>query len=529
MDTAEEGAEQPTAATDGAAQVLGGRYLLEECIANGGMAAVWRAHDELLARTVAVKVLHDHLAADDAFRERFRREAIAAAKLTHPNVVSLYDTGQSEGTVFLVMEFVDGVTLRRVIADLGMLDPEQAATVGEKIARALAYAHDRGLVHRDVKPANILLSDDGTVKVADFGIAKVAEAAEDLTRTGTVLGTAAYVAPEQVLGQEVDGRTDQYALGCVLYETLTGRQPFKGENAVATAAQRLESDPLPLRSLRPDIPRELDDIVRRAMSRAPQDRFPSATQLADALSPFAAPDHTRAIPGLVRTPGGTGPGGTHGGAAGARGPAADESFLRSEGRWLAPVLALLLLAGALVGVGLATGVLESGDGFPIQFARDGVERGGGAQLVPAVAISAFDPPPGDGVENDADLTHLLDGNPQTHWRTELYDNAALGNLKDGVGFWVDLGSAHEIDAVALRTSTPGVRYEVRLADAPAPSVDAWTLAGTVESAGPEVTEVALAEQVEGRYLLIWITGQLQPRNGRYTAEFSALAIRGRAL
>ncbi|HWB71740.1 MAG TPA: protein kinase, partial [Egibacteraceae bacterium] len=270
--------------------LLAGRYRLEERIASGGMAAVWRARDEVLARTVAVKILHDHLAADDAFRERFRREAIAAAKLTHANVVGLYDTGRDGHWVYLVMEFVDGVTLKDVISDVGWLEPGQAAAIGEKVARALAYAHDRGLVHRDVKPANILVAGDGTVKVADFGIAKAEEGEGDLTRTGMVLGTAAYVSPEQVLTQPVDGRADQYALACCLYEALTGQQPFRGESALATAALRLERDPPPPRSLRVDIPRELDAVVRQAMARSPDQRFESADTLADALAAFADAD-----------------------------------------------------------------------------------------------------------------------------------------------------------------------------------------------------------------------------------------------
>ncbi|HVM21399.1 MAG TPA: protein kinase, partial [Egibacteraceae bacterium] len=281
------------------AVVLGGRYELSERIASGGMASVWRAHDEVLARTVAVKLLHDHLAADEDFRERFRREAIAAAKLTHPNVVSLYDTGSDGDRVYLVMEFVDGATLREVINDLKRLECGQAAAIGERVARALDYAHDRGLVHRDIKPANILIGDDGAVKVADFGIAKADEHDGDLTKTGMVLGTAAYVAPEQITGQgPIDGRADQYALGCMLYEALTGRQPFKGDTAVATAAQRLESSPAPLRSFRPDIPRGLDAIVMRAMARDPEDRFVSAGAMADALAAFADPDdaHTAALP-----------------------------------------------------------------------------------------------------------------------------------------------------------------------------------------------------------------------------------------
>ncbi|MDP8970902.1 MAG: protein kinase, partial [Actinomycetota bacterium] len=350
------GSTLPAALATPRPRSLRGRYRLEVRIASGGMASVWRARDEVLARTVAVKVLHDHLAADAGFRERFRREAIAAAKLTHPNVVGLYDTGSDGQRVFLVMEFVDGVTLGDVISDLGRLEPGRAAAIGEKVARALAYAHERGLVHRDIKPANILVADDGTAKVADFGIAKADESDADLTRTGTVVGTAAYLAPEQVLAQPVDGRADQYALGCCLYEALTGQQPFTGDSAFATAAQRLKRDPLPPRSLRADLPPGLAAIVVRAMARQPDDRFPSAAVLADALMGYAGVEaaDTAALAAGTATAwlaltqrAGDQPVGAPALEPALPEPApaiptaarADESFLRSEGRWLGPVLA----------------------------------------------------------------------------------------------------------------------------------------------------------------------------------------------
>ena len=528
--------------------MLGERYLLEEPIATGGMATVWRAHDELLARTVAVKILHDHLAADDAFRERFRREAIAAAKLTHPNVVGLFDTGSDDNRVYLVMEYVDGPTLRDVLNDLRTLEPGEAAAIGEKIARALGYAHERGLVHRDVKPANVLIGEDGSVKIADFGIAKAEEVGDDLTTPGMVLGTAAYVAPEQVRGEAVDGQADQYALGCLLYEMLTGRQPFRGDSAVATAGLRLESDPLPLRSLRAGIPRGLDEVVLRAMAREPADRHPSLAHLADALAPYASTDPTAMLiplasaetrrvawqppPGANDAPTFTGQATPpHGGtdslpvsALPFAGSPADETFLRSEGRWIAPILGLLMLAGLLVGVGLATGVLEPSSGFPIRIARDSGTRQP-SELIAPVAIEAFDPPPGDGSENDESLRAILDGDAATSWRTDLYRNSPqFGNLKDGVGFWVDLGASRTLHSVALDSTTPGISYEVRVADGPAPSVEGWRLAGTV-AASQGLDEVVFAEPLTTRYVLVWITGNLQPQRGRYAGGFSAMAVR----
>ena len=527
-------AEDATAAmpqTTGAT-VLGGRYLLEERIAAGGMAAVWRAHDEVLARTVAVKVLHGHLAADEAFRERFRREAIAAAKLTHPAVVSVYDTGADGDAVYLVMEYVDGVTLKDVIAESGALTPGEAATIGEKVARGLAYAHDRGLVHRDVKPANILIGHDGSVKVADFGIAKAEETGDDLTNTGMVLGTAAYVAPEQITAQVIDGRADQYALGCVLYEALAGRQPFKGDNAVTTAAQRLDHAPLPLRQVRADVPKELSAVLDRALARDPADRYPDTRALADALAPHADADADRtaalvvpvALAEAVADEEAAGPQPT------------ETSFLRSEGRWLAPVLALLVLAGTLVGVGLATGVLESTGGIPFTFAR-GSDAPATAAPTPTAEAAAlqitdaedFDPL-GDGRENPEDLNALLDGDPATAWQTEGYDTPALGGLKPGVGFVLDLGAEARLDAVTLTTTTPGIAYELRTpADGASPeggsgALDDWQVVATVEDAAGVATSDLGG--VEAEAVLVWITGDLQPTGPRHRAGFSAVTVEG---
>jgi tRNA A-37 threonylcarbamoyl transferase component Bud32 len=531
------------AAAPAGPRVLSGRYLLEERVASGGMASVWRGHDEVLARTVAVKVLHDHLAADEAFRERFRREAISAAKLTHPNVVSLYDTGADGDNVFLVMEFIDGSTLKDVIVAQGQLDIDQAAAVGEQVARALDYAHSRGLVHRDVKPANILIGSDGAVKVADFGIAK-ADQVDDLTKTGMVLGTAAYVAPEQIRGEAVDGKADQYGLAIVIYECVTGQQPFRAETPVATAAQRLERDPLPVRSLRANAPRGLDAVLMRALARDPRDRYPSAGAFADALAEFAGGD-TGETAALVAADGaGTGYGSGYAGASAAGtgprttttvGRAHGESFLRSEGRFLAPVLALVLLAAALIGVGLWTGVLETGsDGlFPRIAGQEGGERAD-VEAAEAIAFAAtptvFDPF-GSGSERDQDLPFLVDGDEETFWRTECYNSRAFGNLKEGAGFYVDLGAPHVIDTLALRTPTPGVTVEMRVADQPPGALEGWEVVARVDAAAGELVNLRPDADVTARYVLVWVTGDLPQGGdgicqGRFAAAFSQIAVTG---
>ena len=515
--------------------VLGGRYELTDRIASGGMASVWRAHDDVLARTVAVKLLHDHLAADEAFRERFRREAIAAAKLTHPNVVSLYDTGTDGDRVYLVMEFVDGATLREVIGDLGTLAPGQAAAIGERIARALDYAHERGLVHRDVKPANILIGDDGCVKVADFGIAKAEEHDGDLTKTGMVLGTAAYVAPEQITGDHpVDGRADQYALGCMLYEALTGRQPFKGDSAVATAAQRLEGDAPDLASLRPDVPRGLDAVVRRAMARDPADRFVSTGALADALAAFADPDtnSTAALP-LATQHRAAPPRRAHTPPTGFAPPPAprSDSFARSEGRWLLAVLLVLGVAAALIGIAMASGMLDRSQlpGVAEEQSAPPTERGEPQRRrIPVDEAVAFDPAGGDG-ENDEQLPLLFDDDPDTAWRTDTYYNDPdFGGLgKEGVGFYVDLPGEETVSAVDLDIATPGINLEIYVADEPGETVDEWEQVGQARDASGE-QRIVFDEPAEAHYLLVWVTAPLPSDGDGYRAGIGEMTVWGTA-
>nr|MDQ6928836.1 protein kinase [Actinomycetota bacterium] len=276
-------------------RVLVGRYRMIRPIASGAMAEVWEAQDQTLGRAVAVKVLHSHLAQDESFLERFRREAIAAARLAHPNVVATYDTGTDGDVAFIVMELVLGRTLRQVLSDEGPMNPRRVVQIGAQVADALDYAHRSGVIHRDVKPANILLCDDGRAKVADFGIAKAAiEAIEDatgaganshtdLTQSGAIVGTAKYLSPEQVNGQAVDGRSDVYALGVVLYEMVCGRAPYSGDTDVAVAMQHLSASPLPPRQVRAGIPRSLEAVVLRAMAKRPDDRYATAGQLQTAL------------------------------------------------------------------------------------------------------------------------------------------------------------------------------------------------------------------------------------------------------
>src|SRR6266508_4571181 len=234
-------------------RILADRYEVGQLLGAGGMAEVYEGHDRLLARRVAIKVLLSQYAHDPAFLARFRREAQAAASLSHPNIVAVYDTGSQDDTWFIVMEYVDGRTLKDIIRAEGALYWARAAEVAADVAGALAVAHARGIVHRDVKPGNVMLTADGKVKVMDFGIAR-ASAVPSITQTAAVVGTVQYIAPEQAQGLEADARSDLYALGCCLYEMLTGQVPFSGPTPVAIAYRHIQEDPMSPRALNPDVP-----------------------------------------------------------------------------------------------------------------------------------------------------------------------------------------------------------------------------------------------------------------------------------
>jgi len=261
-----------------ATRVFANRYELGEAIGHGGMADVYLAHDRLLDRRVAVKVLAPQFAADATNVERFRREAQAAAGLSHPHIVAVYDWGEEDDTSFIVMEYVAGQTLREILQTYGRLGSMDAARIAAEIADALAFAHAHGVVHRDVKPGNVLITPQGQVKVTDFGIAR-ADTSEPLTKTGAVLGTATYFSPEQAQGFALDGRSDVYALGVVLYEMVTGVAPFTASSPVSVAYKHVRETPAPPSSLVPDLPGAMDRIVLTAMAKDVDARYASAQDL----------------------------------------------------------------------------------------------------------------------------------------------------------------------------------------------------------------------------------------------------------
>jgi beta-lactam-binding protein with PASTA domain len=258
---------------------LGTRYRLDRPIARGGMAEVFEARDLLLDRPVALKVLFAELSTNPTFVERFRREAQSAASLAHPNIVSVYDWGPANSTYFIAMELVRGTTLADLVRESGTVAPARAAVIGADVALALVFAHRHGVIHRDIKPSNVLITEDGIVKVADFGIARAITNDEDLTQTGAVLGTATYISPEQARGEDLDGRSDIYSLGVVLYEMLTGTPPFLADTPIAVAYKHVTENPVAPRSINPAIPVALETIVLKCLQKDRAKRYEDAAQL----------------------------------------------------------------------------------------------------------------------------------------------------------------------------------------------------------------------------------------------------------
>src|SRR5579864_9230062 len=285
-------------------EVLGERYQLQDPIGRGGMATIYRGRDMRMERVVAIKVLREVYSTDPKFVTRFQREAKAASSLQHPNIVQVFDYGQTDGNYFIVMELVEGTDLRRYLRSRGMLDIDRAIIIAHDVALGLGAAHRRQIVHRDVKPQNILVGKGGSIKLTDFGIASVYKDinAERLTTTGMTLGTVQYYAPEQAQGEIVNPAADVYALGIVMYEMLTGRTPFDGDTPVAVAMQHIQEKPVPPSHLNPQIPPALEEIIMRCLEKSPDRRYTDGSQLARALETLGDIETEETIAGTT-TPG----------------------------------------------------------------------------------------------------------------------------------------------------------------------------------------------------------------------------------
>jgi eukaryotic-like serine/threonine-protein kinase len=453
-------------------QILAGRYELEELVGTGGMSSVYRAHDRLLDRKVALKILHEHYGSDDTYVARFRHEARAVAALSHPNIVTVIDRGEQDGRQFIVFEYVEGENLKRVV-ERGPVPIEMALEVALQIARGLSFAHQHGLVHRDVKPQNVLLNGSGEAKVTDFGIARSMSVQHSMTQTGTVLGTSDYIAPEQAQGRQVDEQSDVYSLGVVLFELLTGRVPFPGENFVAVAMRHINEPPPSVRELRPEVSPRLDAAVQRAMAKEAADRFPNMRAFCEELD--VCLDEAR---------GGTQ--GTH-----VIPPPAQPRRHRRTSPW--PVLVFLL---ALIAIGAVVGFLllhGSGTG------SGGTPSASGGGVIALTGVATYDPPPGDGQEHDSSVRFATDHDGSTYWKTESYHDAPSLN-KPGVGLVLDAGRALELHRLKIATSTPGFTAVIKGGDSTTDFTSELSPSQTVQDG----TEFRLHGGTF-RYYLIWIT------------------------
>ncbi|RFU21051.1 Stk1 family PASTA domain-containing Ser/Thr kinase [Geodermatophilus marinus] len=343
-------------------QVLGERYEIGGVLGRGGMAEVHRGRDLRLGREVAVKVLRQDLARDPSFQVRFRREAQAAASLNHPAIVAVYDTGEDRdtkgATPYIVMEYVEGQTLRDVLRGEGVLSPERAMHFAADICGALDFSHRNGIVHRDVKPGNVMITPQGAVKVMDFGIARaVSDSAATMTSTAAVIGTAQYLSPEQARGEGVDARSDVYSVGCLLYELVTGAPPFTGDSPVAVAYQHVREDPRLPSSINPDIPPELDAILLKAMSKNPANRYQSAADMRSDLLRALAGQRVEATPVMNDAEKTTILGATPGGYDG-DGPWDEDdeaASRRRRTRTVALIAAAVVLLGGIIALALVLG------------------------------------------------------------------------------------------------------------------------------------------------------------------------------
>jgi eukaryotic-like serine/threonine-protein kinase len=473
--------------------LIADRYELEELVGTGGMSSVFRAHDRQLDRRVAIKVLHEHYAEDPEYLERFRREARAVARLSHPNIVTVIDRGDDGGRQYIVFEHVDGENLKELVLRTGRLPVRRALELALAVADGLAFAHDHGLVHRDVKPQNVLLSREGEVKVTDFGIARSLHVDHGVTQTGTVLGTGEYLAPEQASGKPVSPATDVYSLGVVLWELLAGDVPFVGENFVAVALRHVNEPPPPLRERRPDVTPRLEAAVDRALAKDPARRFPSMTAFAKELRACLAEVEGEAPPPTeddlaltLVTP----PAPSPAGAPVRREP---RRPARSRRRPLFYALLALALAGAaFAAVVLLGGASHSGGG----------SGGGGSSGKPVQlhALAGYDPPPGDGVEGNDVAGYATDGSTLTSWSTETYRGPDFAGLKTGVGLVLAAGGPVKLAHLTVMTPTPGFTAQIKAGDSPSE--------GFTADSSPQRVDGTTTFDLDGKtakYYVIWIT------------------------
>ena len=470
--------------------LIGDRFRLEEKVGSGGMSSVYRAFDPTLERWVAIKLMHRDISSDPDQLERFRREARAVAQMNHPHVVTVIDAGEDEGAPYIVFEYVEGETLKERIRRLGRLPVAEAVAYAIEIGRALECAHSHKLVHRDVKPQNVLIDPDGRAKVTDFGIARSLEA-QGLTATGRVLGTTDYVSPEQALGHDVTEQSDIYSLGIVLYEMLTGEAPFKADTQVAVAMKHVR-EPLPdVQRRRPEISAALAAVVERATAKETANRYATAADVVHDLEEVLAIE-------AARTGQATGEATTV--LRSLSGDTADFAPARLRHPRRAFLLSIAFLS-------IAAGV--------IAFLATRTEEGPGPTATPSApglsevrlsknAAHDYDPE-GDGEESSGQVQFAIDGSPPTEWDTETYDGGFAGSDKSGVGLYVDVTDRVAARRLDLVTSTPGFRAAIYASDSVPASIEGWqNVSRTLRVKENQGFGLDTAQQKFRNYLL-WIS------------------------
>ncbi len=472
---------------------LNGRYRLEARVGSGGMSTVYRALDETLQRQVAIKLMNREIASDFDQLERFRREARAVAQLSHPHIVGVIDAGEDDGRPYIVFEYVEGETLKERIRRLGRLPIAEAVAYAIEIARALGAAHARHIVHRDVKPQNVMIDEEGQAKVTDFGIARMRDE-EGLTADGRVLGTTDYVSPEQALGQAVTGQSDLYSLGIVLYEMLTGEVPFKGENQVAVAMKHVREQIPDVRSKRPEVSAALAAVLETATAKHLEDRYGDDAELIADLEDVLAIEAARAgsasgeVTSVLRTL-----------------PSGKQR--RVPFRLRHPFLSAALLGAALALLGggaywLATRVHH---GTPKLSARPPTPK---LQQVAICDTCAHDYNPdavsGPKTQNPNEVGFAIDANPNTAWQTEYYYSGTLG--KAGVGLYLDATPGVAAAEIRIITRSPGWKVQIYATNTqPNPDVfSGWTLVGSAPLVHSTENIPLHPGGTRYRWYLVWI-------------------------
>src|SRR5919197_1758790 len=486
--------------------LISDRFRLEEKIGAGGMSTVYRAFDPTLERWVAIKLMHRDISTDPDQLERFRRESRAGAQLNHPNLVTVIDAGEDEGAPYIVFEYVEGETLKDRIRRNGLLPVAEAVAYAIEIGRGLTAAHARKLVHRDVKPQNVLIDPDGRAKVTDFGIARSLES-KGLTATGRVLGTTDYVSPEQAMGEDVDERSDVYSLGVVLYEMLTGEVPFQAETQVGVAMKHV-NEPMPdVQTKRSEVSAAVASVVDRATTKDPRDRYGTVAEMVRDL------EQTLEVEAARR-------GGTSGEATSVLDSVPSERRRLGRRRVSGPgiALAIVLIALAAAAVIFASRIDLGGNNSPSPSGTTEVRLSNNA-------AEEFDPE-ADGQETGTQ-EQAVDGNPTgTAWSSEHYDTPDFGGLKDGVGLTIDAGEAVPAKSMTIRALTPGYDAQIyEINGSPASGLSGWGRpVATIRDGGDSETVTLPGKPAQS--FLIWITKLPTAKDdpGRYQMEISDVQL-----